>query len=144
MLGDFDMVPICANDPPPSGFFVSGAVHGKVPQPEDCSSLTDFSESTFGEFDASPNAQGSLGRKLRSELEPPDPSASEGHRSPPLEPAGGSINLIPELSFLARIIRRIDVGDRERPVAINLDNRIACRPREVIHSGRRNAEAAGS
>src|SRR6202022_2816744 len=44
--------------------------------------------------------------------------------------------------FLAWIVRRIDIGDRKRPFAVNLNDGFGCGPSVMIHLGWRFSKAS--
>jgi hypothetical protein len=44
--------------------------------------------------------------------------------------------------FLAWIVRRIDIGDRKRPFAVNLNDGFGCGPGVMIHLGWRFSKAS--
>src|ERR1700692_2441862 len=47
-----------------------------------------------------------------------------------------------DILFLAWIVRRIDIGDRKRPLAVNLNDGFGCGPSVMIHLGWRFSKAS--
>ena len=47
-----------------------------------------------------------------------------------------------DILFLAWIVRRIDIGDRKRPFAVNLNDGFGCGPSVMIHLGWRFSKAS--